>query len=327
MSADGSLVVSELPGEVVRLFDVGQGVASRVRLRLPGGPAGVSVAPGGEYVARMSAGWPDTATLAVGVVDSARAERLPYTLELEPIMAFDARFSGDGRTLVTADDDVVVARDAATGRRVAGSDPYRAQEAVAYLGVDQDGRRVALSWTGGDVEVADLTTGEQLAHMDPTPGSGTAARSLPHLTFSPDGRWLAMGSDSGEVMVRDTRTWEEVATWRVVGGGVQSLAFTADSQTLLAGGGGRAWLRSVADPGAAAATVELDPLRTGGSVSVGSREDGRVLVTHTDHSGLQLWRVAPGALLAHACRVAGRDLTEDEWAAALPERPHERTCP
>jgi WD40 repeat protein len=219
-----------------------------------------------------------------------------------------------------------VARDAATGRRVAGSDPYRAQEAVAYLGVDQDGRRVALSENTGDVEVVEVATGQQLAVLDPTPGAGPGTAPQ-QLAFSPDGRWLATGSDSGEVTVWDTRTWEEAATWRVVGGGVQSLVFTADSQTLLAGGGGRAWLRTVADPGAAAATVELDPLRTGGSVSVGSREDGRVLVTHTDHSGLQLWQVAPEALLEHACRVAGRDLTEEEWATALPDRPYERTCP
>jgi hypothetical protein len=30
--------------------------------------------------------------------------------------------------------------------------------------------------------------------------------------------------------------------------------------------------------------------------------------------------------LHHACQVAGRDLTRDEWSSYVPERPYRRTC-
>lgn len=325
ISGDGSIVATAMPGHVVRVFDVDRRAARRVDLEMPGGPAGLSLAPGGEYAAYLSAEWPDAAAAYVQVIDVAEGEQLPYTVDLEPTRAFDARFSGDGATLVTTDDSVVVAREVATGRRITGSERYRAQAPVAFLGVDQDGRRVALSG-GGDVEVADMATGQQLVVLDPMPESDAAASYLQHLTFSPDGRWLAAGSDSGVVVVWDTGTWDEQARWRVSGGAAQSLAFTADSRSLVVGGGGAASIRDVANPRVPLATVDLDPLRTEAHVSVASREDGRVLVTHTDHSGVQLWRVAPEALLAHACRVAGRDLTPDEWDAALPDRAYAPTC-
>lgn len=34
----------------------------------------------------------------------------------------------------------------------------------------------------------------------------------------------------------------------------------------------------------------------------------------------------PSTWLAEACTIAGRDLTEAEWARYLPERPYRRTC-
>jgi hypothetical protein len=33
------------------------------------------------------------------------------------------------------------------------------------------------------------------------------------------------------------------------------------------------------------------------------------------------------SLLAHACAVAGRNLTPDEWTQLMPSRPYQRTCP
>ena len=79
------------------------------------------------------------------VVDVARREQLPYTVKLKPDRAFDAAFSGDGRTLVTSDDSVVVVRDVRTGRRLAGTDRYPAQDLVTDVAVDRRARLMALS--------------------------------------------------------------------------------------------------------------------------------------------------------------------------------------
>ena len=38
------------------------------------------------------------------------------------------------------------------------------------------------------------------------------------------------------------------------------------------------------------------------------------------------WDISPGALEATACKVAGRTLTEAEWALYLPDRPYAPAC-
>jgi hypothetical protein len=39
------------------------------------------------------------------------------------------------------------------------------------------------------------------------------------------------------------------------------------------------------------------------------------------------WPIEPRAWVRFACRVAGRDLTRDEWNDLLPDRPYRRICP
>jgi WD40 repeat protein len=327
MATDGSLVATQLAEDVVRLWEPGRGTTARMDLDAPGRPAGMFISPAGDLVGHLSSGWPTDSALGVRVIDAATGTQRPFAVRLTPSSAFDARFSGDGRVLVTADDDVVTARSVRTGRAVPETPSYRAAARVPYLGVDQDGDQVALMEQTGKVEIVDLVRGRRLAMLDPTPDEDSITSRFEHLTYSPDGRWLATGADNGTVVVWDTRTWEVAATWGVTGGSVQSIAFTADSRSVLVGGGGTASIRKVTDPLSSAATVDLDPLRSGGAVQVGSRGNGQVMVTHTPSSGVQAWNVSAEALVAHACRVAGRDLTEDEWAAALPDRPYERTCP
>jgi len=51
----------------------------------------------------------------------------------------------------------------------------------------------------------------------------------------------------------------------------------------------------------------------------------RVVAGFADGSVLT-YDVDPASWLRRACSVAGRQLTEAEWADALPGRPYERTC-
>ena len=37
--------------------------------------------------------------------------------------------------------------------------------------------------------------------------------------------------------------------------------------------------------------------------------------------------MSPEAWKRHACLVAGRELTADEWSEALPGRPYQSACP
>jgi hypothetical protein len=41
----------------------------------------------------------------------------------------------------------------------------------------------------------------------------------------------------------------------------------------------------------------------------------------------RMYSLEPRHWLEYACRVTGRDLTQDEWSSYLGERAYERTCP
>ena len=62
------------------------------------------------------------------------------------------------------------------------------------------------------------------------------------------------------------------------------------------------------------ATVEFQP--DGHTLLVAGR-DGAV---HTLDTRLESW-------IDRACDVAGRNLTDDEWAEAIGDRPYHETCP
>jgi hypothetical protein len=57
------------------------------------------------------------------------------------------------------------------------------------------------------------------------------------------------------------------------------------------------------------------------------RPDGRQMALATDE-GVQLWDLDPAAWREAACRLAGRNLTREEWERYLPNgEPYHVTCP
>jgi hypothetical protein len=64
----------------------------------------------------------------------------------------------------------------------------------------------------------------------------------------------------------------------------------------------------------------------GGSVAAAFVRAGtRLAIVHADGHG-DLWNVLPSAWMRRACRVAGRTLTPEEWAALLPSEPYAPAC-
>ena len=55
-------------------------------------------------------------------------------------------------------------------------------------------------------------------------------------------------------------------------------------------------------------------------------DTGRVLIA-TSEGRVFAWNPQPGAAFDAACRLAGRDLTAEEWATYLPGRPRQTVCP
>jgi len=255
----------------------------------------------------------------VYTIDARRRELLRDRIQL--------LYRNGGDAILTWDNDAILA----AGHREVGlwsldSRPlepqlYEAAATVGWLGVDPNGRLAALS-ENSLIEVIDLRTGElikSLAHDEHLPLT---------VVFSPDGRWLAAATNSGRVVVWSTRTWKQLKAWDAVPGfGVDSMMFTPDSGFLVTGGAGQAAIWNVEQGASGGVRLAVDPSRRDARVLVGVRDDGRTLVTYTDGTGVRHWGVSPGELLEHACRIAGRNLTQQEWDDLLPDRPYQRTCP
>lgn len=324
LAADGSLAVAYRDEGALELIDVPAGTSSVVTLPSPGAPARVVVDPTGRHAGLLTVHWPHSMTAEMQVVDVASGRLLPTIPLVADFVSPAPAFSGNGRSLVTADLSTALVWDVQSGQPAAGGARYEAREEIVSVAADATGSVVALGVRGGGVEVGDTVTGELVTELVVPGGETLAVRPL---GFSPDGRWLAGGSESGRVVVWDTETWDVHGTWAAVpGGGVDSLAFTADSRAVVAAGAGTASIWPL-DRGAAGMTMDLSATRSGSDVAVAALDAGRTVVTFTEDEGVQLWDISERALLEHACAVAGRNLTPDEWSEVLPSIPYARTCP
>jgi WD40 repeat protein len=261
------------------------------------------------------------------VIDVRRQQLLPHAFDLEHRTAYDAVVTVDGRALLTTAEEEAALWDLATGAPLSEG-LFQAAAGVGAMDVHPNGRLAALSVHGSSVgiQVIDLATGELVATPDFPDVAGERIGLAP-VVFSPDGRWLAAASWGGRVVVWDTRSWRLHNSWQVASSSsVDSLAFTPDSQFLIAGEEGAASIRPVDKGGGSGVTLDVDPLRPEASVSVGARDAGRTIVTFTAGTGVHTWNVEQARLVEHACTVANRNLTEEEWTQVLPDRPYERTC-
>jgi WD40 repeat protein/DNA-binding SARP family transcriptional activator len=157
-------------------------------------------------------------------------------------------------------------------------------------------------------------------------GEGEVGQRVVSAAFSPDGRHAAITGEGAELLALD------VATGRLT-----RIPSTSDAKKGL-------WVRWSPDgarivTGASDGTVRLwdaASLRLLSTAAVPGRRDvgvsptftGARQVTIASYDGnLYQWDTDPDRTVAFACQMAGRNLTPDEWAAALPDRPYEKTCP
>ncbi len=218
--------------------------------------------------------------------------------------------SPDGRSLVSADEEGGVVRwdisahTAASTTMLAGAASYTtvrdaaiADDGTVYL-TNADGS--VLVWSGGPVaEFADnLIRARRVIVAD-------------------DGS-LVVGTDQEQLQVWDLEG--DVPRVRLAldhEGEVGAMAVSSDER-----------LAAVAPGGETVTLWDFETGRDRGRVqSVGVNDialESSALVIATT-TGVERWELDPDVLVAEACRIVGRDLTEAEWSAYLDE-PYRRSC-
>ena len=164
----------------------------------------------------------------------------------------------------------------------------------------------------------DLTSGTILAHGDLTVRNGSV------VAISPDGLSAAIGGRDGQLEVIDLATGAPVhPAVSGVRGDIGSVAFSPDGSRVLTTSTGpdvAVWDANTGE------LLSRFPLPVGQqATSARQRADGVVTVSAIS-GDTYLWDPSPSAAIDHACAVAGRDLTEQEWSDAFGNLSYRSTC-
>jgi WD40 repeat protein len=243
-------------------------------------------------------------------------------------------FSRDGRTLVAGDTNhaspgtpwsygAVAEWVVSTGRLVW----LRRNRGgwVHALAFSPDDRTIAVAQEDGRVRTRDASDGRLLRTLTLYGGPRANASSYDTLAYRPDGV-LATGTRAGIVQFWNTDSGAEIGRpTPVAPSPVSSIAFDPRLALFATTGGGdgvaRLWSTSTSRVSGASFPSE-------GSAwgSAAFTPDGSKLVVVWDDGRGDVWPTAVAAWESHACAVAGRNLTREEWARYVPHHPYARVC-
>ena len=268
------------------------------------------------------AGAPDGQTLAAATSDGElvlldESGKVTARRRIGPAQPTPGRlvFQPGGRLLAVATEQGVALLDARTGRRRGAPLNAKAATAIAF---SRDGSRLALGTASGSVEVWDVARNRRLY------GSNVSGFTVFDVDFSPDGKIIVAGGDDGYLRFVDARTGNQIAgSVRAHDGFVLRTGFSPDGRMIYSTGSD--------------SVVSLWDVRThkqiGRPLPVGQgwvfatfTGDGSSLLATSDSGRAVVWSVDPSDWAARACAIAGRTLTEAEWATFLPERAYSPAC-
>lgn len=238
-----------------------------------------------------------------------------------PDHAFRTWTSSDGRHVYVARDvgervraDTVTRVDPVTGE--ARGPVIVLDGLAAWVTESPDGRRVAiLALAGGGritSRVFDAATGELMNETEE------------HISMLLDDREMLVFDDN-RIARYDSETLEQLGTLPGTAGGLGVPTLSQDGRTLLVTSGDQSVMLYDMPSGIRLA----EPLRADSPDLTGAqlRPDGRELAVNVAE-GVMIWDLDPEHQLAAVCRIAGRNLTPDEWRtylAALGDV--QETCP
>ena len=230
---------------------------------------------------------------------------MPGTDEVAAAAEFPARhvtvyglFDGNVVVVDTARDKIV--RTIATGNGP-----------IYGVGWNVDGSRVFSAGQFEHVEAYDVASGKKVATL-PSAGS--------NLVVSPDRTLMAVNAFNGAITFYDTRTLRRAGD-PLTGGTAftRAMQFTWDGRTLVTGGlDSTLRLFDVASRRQIGVSIPIT------SVGVAISPDDDEIAATTDR-GVQRLSINPAALRRAACRLADRNLTNDEWRQYVGDSPR-RLC-
>jgi WD40 repeat protein len=249
----------------------------------------------------------------------------------QPEVVTAAAFSPDGALLAAGDVDhtpgmtpyrfgTVAVWNASTGRLAWRHRSRRGT--VNVVAFSPDGKLLAAGYENGVVVLYDARSGAPLRTLSLEGGGDFSFETL---AFSPTGL-LATGTWAGIVQLWDPRSGREIGRPTLVAAApVASIAFDPTGQTFATTGGSdglvKLWRTSTLQQ--FGTTFPGDPGQW--STARYAMHGRELVVLHEDGTG-EIWPTSLAAWERHACSVAGRNLTREEWRRFVGNRRYDATC-
>jgi WD40 repeat protein len=247
------------------------------------------------------------------LLDATTGELLPS--ENIPDYTFTEFSWTTGRSLQIAGEANVWVLDPATGDVVSG--PFDLDGAwVTSISSLPDGSRMLVTSLIDGVHTTRMLDVESGAFLDPELVGPEVITLV--------GDALAVGADGSRLLTYATEDFAVTGSLPSTAAGTTSLQASTDGGTLLATGtDGSA---SLFDLPSGLRIGDAIPSAAGSGLAASLRPDGRELAVALA-DGVQIWDLDPEAQVDAACRIAGRDLTREEWDEHLGAiGPYRSTC-
>jgi DNA-binding SARP family transcriptional activator/WD40 repeat protein len=277
---------------------------------------------------------PDGQRFALGAADGHvqvfdDSGRLRSEARVSRTAVTDVDYTADGREIAVSDLSGRVALLDASAWSAAGK-PVQLGGPVAGVTLAPDGRTAFVVTRPRAFTPGTFPAFEGWAVLDLKTGTVIRTGRLPETSwlfddFSPDGAHVAVSFLSGRVWILDARTGQPVdAPPPTRRSPIFWVGWSPDgSQVLSADNGGTLALWD-----ASTDTVQNTVTVPGSAIVTGQFRPGTTDVTILDGSGRILtWDTRPEHAIEFACRLAGRDLTADEWRTYVGTRPQFDVCP
>jgi WD40 repeat protein len=186
-----------------------------------------------------------------------------------------------------------------------------------------DGKAIAAAREDGVVLLYDAETGEVTRTLRLEGGGNFSFETA---AFSRDGT-LATGTWAGIVQLWDPDTGEEIGHPTLVAAApVAGLAFAPNGKTFATAGEqdglAKLWTTKGQQQYGSSFSSQLNDW---GNV-VYTPDGSKLVVVLREHDGGVLWPTSVEAWERHACAVAGRNLTREEWSRFVTGRSYAKTC-